>query len=132
FVRSVEGFQNTSTYGYLFQEPIRQHPELQRMSGQTVSTMRMVVALEQGGPRLLRVMFRIARPHSVTDNLVGGLTATLAAAVDISNGRVVRVISGTAAEEREFEVHPDTGATVLGFQIPHWDSCVATVYDAAS
>ena len=132
FAKLVDSFQNTAAYGYLFQQPIIQHPSISQLTGNTVSTMRMVVALDRQGPRLLRVMFRVARIQATTDNLVGGTSGNIAAAVDINTGTVVRALVRNDMQENVVTRHPDTDLPVEGFQIPFWNSCVSTVFDAAS
>ncbi|MHB1224076.1 MAG: sugar-transfer associated ATP-grasp domain-containing protein [Gemmatimonadaceae bacterium] len=132
FVGQVDDFQNTRQYGYIFQEPICQHPVLNRIFAPCVGTMRMVVALDRRGPWLVRVIFRVPRSHATTDNLVGATAGNMAGAVDIATGTVTRVIAGKGLEEREVETHPDSGVSLRGMRVPLWDRCVATVLDAAS
>lgn len=132
FVRLVDEYRNTRQYGYIFQEPIRQHPVLDRMFGPCVGTMRMVVALDRRGARLVRVIFRVPRSHATTDNLVGATAGNMAGAVDLATGTVMRVIAGKGLEEREVESHPDSGVPLKGMKVPLWEECVDTVIDAAS
>ena len=132
FVEQVIRFPNTPRFGYIFQQPIAQHPDMVRLSGSTVSTMRMVVALDDGGPRLVRTMFRVARAAAVTDNLVGGTTSSIAAPINIETGAIIKAVSGIGLLAAQVETHPDTGVPLPGFTIPHWHACVETVLDAAS
>ena len=132
FAATIDGYESTQRYGYLLQEPIRQHPVLDRMCGPTVATMRMIVALDRGSPRLLRAMLRVPRANATTDNWVGSTSGNMAAALDPASGVVQRVIAGKGVDEREVAVHPDSGITLPGLQVPDWDRCVATVLDAAS
>ena len=44
----------------------------------------------------------------------------LLAQLDMDNGYVLRVSSGAGLDVRSHQVHPDTGAALIGFAIPHW------------
>ena len=40
--------------------------------------------------------------------------------VDIESGRVTRVVQGIGPDQREVEVHPDSGARIIGADLPDW------------
>ena len=56
FVQEIEPYRKD---GYLFQEMLRPHPELAALCGPRVSTVRLIVLLEQGEPALFRALWKI-------------------------------------------------------------------------
>jgi hypothetical protein len=132
FIHSLAKFRSVRRYGYLFQELIVQHPEIERVCGACVATLRMLVLLDDNGPRLMRAMWRIPVAGAITDNFSGGASGNLAGWVNPDTGVVERVIRGLGLSESELEVHPDTGLPVRGLRLPHWDSVVSGTLDAAA
>ncbi len=92
--------------GYLFQELLRSHPELEAALGPRLATVRLIVLLEDNGPAVLHALCKIPVGDNPADNFwrPGNLLAALDA-----GGRVTRVVQGTGPEQREPESHPDTG-----------------------
>lgn len=136
----LRGYVLPAREGYLFQEPLRQHPALDRVSGGRVGTLRMVVLRDDPGPRLFRVVWRIPVGGNVTDNFLHGARGNLVAHVDRETGRVGRVVQpvgigagadGTALAP-EVEAHPDTGERIPGLVIPDWPGVVALCLRAAT
>ena len=132
FIHSLTQFRSVLRYGYLFQELIIQHPEIEEVCGNTVATLRMLVLVGDDGPRLLRAVWRIPVAGAITDNFAGGASGNLAAWVNRDTGVVERVIRGLGLSEAEFEVHPDSGRQVRGLRLPHWEKVVSRTLDAAA
>jgi hypothetical protein len=109
FVRELEPYRE---HGYLFQDVLRPHPDLAALCGPRLSTVRLVVLLEDGGPAILRALWKIPVGDNPADNFwrLGNLLAGL----DAGSGRVARVIQGTGAEKVELERHPDTDQPLIG------------------
>ncbi|MEJ2653650.1 MAG: sugar-transfer associated ATP-grasp domain-containing protein [Gammaproteobacteria bacterium] len=53
------------------------------------------------------------------------------AKLDKNTGEVKRAISGSGVDLAAHSHHPDTGANLIGFRLPHWDAVVAMVIEAA-
>lgn len=125
-----ELFNQFSISGYLYVEPlITQHHLLQKLSPTAVNTVRVITVINRKiEVDIISASLRIS-VNSETDNFS---TGNLAAAVDISTGKVISVgIKRLAACSESFEFHPVTGERILGFQIPHWSKVIEIVNEAA-
>lgn len=129
--------------GYLFQEPVKQHSFIDRLSGGRVGTLRLVILRGDDGPRLFRAIWRVPVGRNITDNFLHGTQGNLVAHVDRETGRVGKVIQATSYEENadgssgrrlgaEIDVHPDTGERIQGITLPNWDSIVTTCLNGAA
>lgn len=118
--------------GMLFQERLVQHPAVVALVAQTVSCVRIIVALGAGGrPEVVLAFWKIGRERNITDNFCMGESGNLLAWVDVGSGRVERVITGLWPDGAECESHPDTGARLLGAQLPDWSRALALCCEAA-
>jgi glutathione synthase/RimK-type ligase-like ATP-grasp enzyme len=126
FVSELERYRAD---GYLFQEMLRPHPELEQVVGPRLSTVRLIVLIEDTGPAILHALCKIPVGDNPADNFwrPGNLLAALDA-----DGRISRVQQGTGPEQREPEDHPDTGGRLLGLTIPDWPALTALALQAAS
>lgn len=131
----------TASDGYLFQQPVRQHPHIDRITGGRVGTLRLVVLRGDDGPRLFRTVWRIPVGSNLTDNFLHGTRGNLVAHVDRETGVVGAVVqvleSGSGAAGglrlgRELEVHPDTGERITGERVPHWPEIVSACLQAGA
>jgi hypothetical protein len=118
------------TDGYLFQRLIAPHDAIRAVCGERLATIR-VLTLRTGSeaPQLLRACWKIPAGCNVADNY--WRTGNLLAKLDKNTGEVKRVISGSGVDLAAHSHHPDTGASLVGFQLPHWDAVVATALEAA-
>jgi hypothetical protein len=115
--------------GYLFQERLRPHAELARLSGPTASTIRMLVFLGPDGPELVRALWKIPRGRNVADNFWRG---NLLGALDAETGRITRAVSGVGLEQTLHGTHPDTAEPLVGAVIPHWAEARRTCLESAA
>ena len=104
-------------HGYMVQERLRPHAEMARIVGPALSTIRMLVFLSATGPRLVRALWKIPRGQNVADNYWRG---NLLGALDAETGEVLRAVSNVGVDQQQHQVHPDTGATLLGWVVPEW------------
>jgi len=111
--------------GYLFQEMLQPHPELDPISNGRFSTTRIIVLMRETGPEPVCGLFRIAVGKNVGDhrrlagNMIGG--------VDIATGRVNRMIVGVGPDLRRVDRHPETGVPLDDLRLPEWDRVLETV-----
>ncbi len=115
---------------YLIQKAIVPHPAVARVTGtEGISTVRVVTILEENGPVILGAVWKIAAGGNPADNFWrrGNMLAALDGA-----GKVTRVIRGTGPDMEELATHPDTGAGLVGFELPHWELCRAMALRSAS
>ncbi len=115
--------------GYLFQELLRPHPELEKVIGPRLATIRLIVLLEEGGPAILHALCKLPVGANPADNF--WRPGNLLAALD-GDGRLTRVVQGTGPEQRELESHPDTGGRLQGLSLPDWPALTALALQAAT
>lgn len=119
-----------SQLGYLFQGVIRQHPELAAAAGPTVASLRPFVIIEDGGPRILAITWKVPAPGNFSDN--SRHPGNMLANVDIETGRVTRLIRGTGVGLEVLEHNPATGRRLTGLQIPHFEKLRDVVLTGAA
>lgn len=127
FAQQVETFAEG---GYLFQTRMSPHPEIVKVVGDQISTVRMFVLVDEQGPLLLRAAWKIPSGESVADNfwrsgnMLGGL--------DVETGEVLRVLRRTENSTEQVESHPKTGTSFKGLRFPHWKEMCETVMRGAA
>ena len=101
---------------------VSQHPDMQKLSLNGINTIRVVTlctAAPYTGLETNKVYFayaavRMCRGEAYTDNAhQGGMVAAL----DLDTGRIVTDAFDYAGQVHK--VHPDTGTTIEGFQVPY-------------
>ncbi len=115
FVKELETYRKQ---GYLFQEMLRPHPEIAALCGARVSTVRLILLLEDGEPAVFHALWKIPVGANPADNF--WRPGNLLAALDAADGRVTRVIQGTGADQLELDRHPDTEQPLIGAILPDW------------
>jgi putative polysaccharide biosynthesis protein len=116
--------------GYLLQTRMAPHPDIVKVVGDQISTVRMFVLVDDQGPLLLRAAWKIPSGESVADNfwrsgnMLGGL--------DVETGEVLRVLRRTANSTEQVETHPKTGTSFKGLKFPHWNTMRETVMRGAA
>lgn len=116
----------SSDAGYVVERAIVQHPVLAKMNPSSVNTLRMWVVRDRIGVRVVGAFLRVGRAGSLVDNTASG---GLACAVDIESGVTTEALDLTL-ERNQHEFHPDSGAALLGVQIPYWRECLAVASTA--
>jgi hypothetical protein len=116
--------------GYIFQRRVAPHAGVRRIAGNRLATVRAITILTEEGPQLLRALWKIPAGDNVADNYwrTGNLLATL----ELETGCVVRVVRGTGLALQEVTEHPDTGAGLVGVEVPNWRDIVGVALEAAS
>jgi hypothetical protein len=127
FVGELEPYRRD---GYLFQEMLAPHPELEALCGRRLSTVRLIVLLEDAAPAILHALWKIPVGDQPADNF--WRPGNLLAGLEASSGRVTRVIQGVGPDRRELERHPDTGCRLSDLALPEWPALTALGLEAAS
>ena len=118
--------------GMLFQTRLVQHPEVVALVGDTVSCVRVIVALSvDGSPSIVLAFWKIGREKNITDNFCMGESGNLLAWIDTDTGEVKRVIDGLWPTGTERTDHPDTKTRLVGARLPDWSSALALCRSAA-
>lgn len=122
----------TECDGCLVSEHVRQHPALARLHAATTNTVRVLTMQDdEDRPFVAAAVLRIGRRRSEpTDNWTRG---GLSAGVDLASGRVGRAASYPAGRDRLewHSAHPDGGAPIEGFTVPHWDRIRAGILEVS-
>ncbi len=130
---AVETFAHevAATYGagYILQKRVSPHADIRAIVGDRLATCRILTVRSDSGTRVHRAVWKIPAGANVADNFWrGNLLATL----DLDTGRVVRVVRGVGLAQEQVTRHPDTGAELIGFEIPNWKGLAETACKAAS
>lgn len=115
--------------GYILQSRLHPHPDLQAVCGDTVSTVRVIVIIEEQRPEIIESVWKIPTGTNVADNF--WRAGNMLGALDRDTGRVDRVIRGYGPKLEELDDHPDSGKPLKGLVLPHWDDVQALCLDLA-
>ena len=125
-------FTDGERLGYLFQTPIRSDSRLVGSLGPIVSSLRVMVLIDEGeGPLLHRCFWKLPTGANTHDNYDGGRTGNLAAAIDHQTGAITRVISGFGLDVSEVTHHPDSGVALSTLSVPDWNKVLDFTFQAA-
>lgn len=106
----------------VLEELIDQDERIAKLHPQSVNTIRYATYYDEGQLRTIACFIKIGRGESVIDN--GGAGGFLAA-VDEVTGKIIT--PGKTEFGEVIEVHPDTGISLVGFQIPAWEELLELV-----
>jgi hypothetical protein len=104
--------------GYVFQPLIHPDPAVAQLCGDRIACVRIITALTEEGPKIMRACWKIPAGANMADNY--WRAGNLLAQIDMQSGRVLRVSSGAGLGVRFHESHPDSGVALTGFAIPAW------------
>ena len=105
--------------GFLFQDLLPPDSRLDPVVGSRLTGVRLVVILEEAGPRIIHALWKIPAGSNIADNY--WRSGNLLADLDLETGEVKRVVTGTGTRLKDVKKHPDTKHPLLGFTIPDWD-----------
>lgn len=101
---------------FVMEELIIANPEFSRVNPDSINTVRALVYYDGTDMTIDGTLFRVGRKGSFVDNgALGGILMD----VDPETGIVTK--PGADQAGLFYEEHPDTGAKLLGYQIPDWD-----------
>ena len=113
--------------GFTVEELIKQCSELAAFHPSSVNTVRLTTVRQNNGEIYIihRPFIRLGQGGRCVDN---GGNGGIIASIDYETG----IISG-AIDERmnRYVVHPDSGKTILGYHIPHWENAKSFVVKLA-
>jgi len=127
-----ELYSNITSTGFLFQEPIIQHAELNRINATSVNSIRMDTFIDKDkNIELISGYLRMSIDGAIVDNISSGGCFV---GVDIETGELQNngYSSITVAGGNIFTAHPVTGTTFKGFKIPFFEEAKKLVLEAAS
>jgi hypothetical protein len=126
--RFVEEAQRYFAGGYLIQQRLAAHPLYAAIAGPQLSTIRFMVLADEGAPKVIRTTWRIPAGGKTADVMWRG---NMMGAIDPDTGIVKRVVQGRGLERKLIDAHPQTGAALVGAEMPLWRECCALALDAA-
>lgn len=108
------------------EEVIVQHHEISEFCSTSVNTVRLMTILDNGKVNYMYSVLRLGTGGLIDGAGGGGFFAP----IDVESGIVCR--DGMSLEGGEkFIVHPVSGKTVKGFQVPNWDKVLQLAETAA-
>lgn len=110
----------------LLEELIAQVPEMTVIHPNSANGVRVTTVRIGDKIHILYPWFKIGRNGQFLTSAVFG---TLEACIDSVTGVVIT--PGYSETDERFDVHPDTGVPILGFQIPRWKELIDTVTELA-
>ncbi|MGI9324815.1 MAG: sugar-transfer associated ATP-grasp domain-containing protein [Pseudomonadales bacterium] len=124
-----EAIEHYGDYGYLIQSRLKQQAELESAVGRAISCVRIVTLRDSASPKALYAVWKISAESSAADNI--WREGNLCAAVDLETGRVTRCRGGEGVDCVEHELHPVTGAQLIGMRLPFWKEVLAVAQNAS-
>lgn len=116
----------TAERPFVCEEFIKQHPALSQLNPASVNTLRIYSLLVNGEVEIISAALKTgAGDDNITDNLsLGGIGAQ----IDIKTGIVCTF--GKNFKNETYTHHPTSGASVLGLQIPNWQTVINLIIEA--
>ncbi len=115
--------------GYLFQKMVKPHRDLMPAIGERLATVRLLTIATPEGPKAFRAGWKLPAAGNVADNF--WRPGNMLAGLDFETGRVRQVTSGLGFDTRDVTRHPDTGAELIGLQVPDWEKLKAVAVEGA-
>jgi len=109
---------------FLLEECLIQHPELARLNPSSVNTLRLITFRKDGEVHLLASALKIGNGGAIDNFSDGGMYTML----DDSGRALSAAFDGAG---HSYSVHPRSGVTILGFEVPLFGEAVALVTKAA-
>ncbi len=120
-------FQDAQKGNMLVEECLRAHPAIEAFHPSSLNTVRVVTISNGTKFCVFGALLRMGRHGSVIDNTsAGGVYAS----IDVNTG--ILETTGIDNNGNVYDVHPDSGIPIKGFQIPYWKEIVDTCHRATS
>ena len=113
--RLVQEIVQAYPHGYLFQDKLRQHPDVAALAGPVMCSLRILSVWVGGKFIPLYARMRLPAPGAMLD-----ITCTSTAAVDMADGRILRTQDGRRLGGHSLTHSLVTGAPMIGAQLPDW------------
>ena len=124
-------FDDGKTLGWILQEPLFSHPAIFELTGSgNISGLRIHTISAKQVVHVTKAIFKINLGLRDSDNFEHGASGNMLAAVDTTNGKIIRAISGVGTKQTQNPIHPTTGKDIVGFTIPDWEKVLEIVRDA--
>jgi len=109
--------------GYLFQNLMQPHPELARIVGPVIASVRIVSIRIGSGVVPLYAAMKMPGPGQMVDDVVSVINTMCAIGLD--TGRILRGQDSCKFGGTDMLANPVSGTILRGAQLPHWPEVVA-------
>lgn len=125
----MEAYGGRNSRGFLLQEYLNQHADIEQLAPFTINTVRIVTLLHAGKTIILLACIRLGRDRGMVDNYSQG---GYCAYVDPETG-VIGPAKRKATPGAELETHhADSGVVFAGRVVPLWNEALRLCVRAAS
>lgn len=111
----------------LLETYVVQNERLMHLSSSGVNTLRIITQYQNGQVIILAARLRIS-VNSAIDNLS---TGNIASHIDLETGCIAAPAIYSDLTKSPVTMHPITGVSLIGFEIPFWKECLELVTKAA-
>ncbi|MEM7177803.1 MAG: sugar-transfer associated ATP-grasp domain-containing protein [Pseudomonadota bacterium] len=115
----IDFIDEFGTKGYIFQEVLSPHPEMAKVTGGSLATMRLLLLVGANGVEIENITLKVPTAGAVADNYWRG---NLMTAIDRETGTATRSIRGSGVDLEVVDRHPDTVADLTAFKLPDFDA----------
>lgn len=112
----------------LVEEFIIQHKKLNELSPSGVNTVRIFTQLDKNDEVVILGCRQRISVNSPVDNMAAG---NMAAVIDEESGKISGPGIYSDITKKEEVVHPVTGISIIGFEVPFWKESIEMVKEAA-
>ncbi|WP_350281879.1 sugar-transfer associated ATP-grasp domain-containing protein [Nitrosomonas sp.] len=116
----VESLNPEFARGILFQELLKPHPEIARVCGPRVSSIRVTSTRIGRRNTIVSAVWRIPTGSNMMDNFQHGASGNLLGGVNILSGQIIRVVGKVNGRIETVATHPDTGMQFDQYILPDW------------
>ena len=117
----AEDFTQAWAHGYIVQELLQPHPEVVAVLGERLSSLRVIVLLVAGEPRIFRAVWKLPTGRNMSDNFMHGELGNLIANIVIQTGRIDSAVGMRNGRTEAIPQHPDTAVALTNLKVPLWD-----------
>ncbi len=114
--------------GYLLQSALKQHEEMEAITGRAVGSLRIVTVRQDTMPNVLYALWKIPAPDAMSDNF--WQDGSMIAPVDAATGQVGETWVGTGLKARPIDRHPVSERLFKGFEVPQWQEACRAAREA--
>jgi hypothetical protein len=105
--------------GFILQTAVEQHPDLTKVAGPAIGSIRVVTVYDGKTPSVLYTLWKVPSPKAMSDNY--WQPGSMLAEIDKASGQLVQCRRGEGPTQEGIEAHPASGAIFADVQIPFWD-----------
>jgi hypothetical protein len=127
FVREVSRYADD---GYMVQKRLPPHESLIPICGNNLSTVRMLMILRGGEPRLIHAAWKLPSPDNIADNY--WRRGNMLTEIDPDRGRAVRLTIGVGVNQTILDKVPGTDMSVQELPVPDWPAVRDLAFSATS